>query len=91
MSKTEAIESSKKELYDPQKVFQLSSKWRLAIVKTDNEFFTNALLLTHLGYKITIVIEPNKAESILTAKELFDREHSVIFKRNTVKPRLFCA
>lgn len=57
-------------------------------VKTDNEFFTNALLLTHLGYKITIVIEPNKTESILTTKELFDREHSVDYDLYSSEIRL---
>lgn len=32
MNKTKATESSKKELYDPQRVFRLSAKWRLAII-----------------------------------------------------------
>ena len=59
-----------------------------SFVKTDNEFFTNALLLVHLGYKITIVIEPNKTESILTAKELFDREHSVEYDLYSSEIRL---
>ena len=59
-----------------------------SFVKTDNELFTNALLLVHLGYKITIVIEPNKTESILTAKELFDREHSVDYDLYSSEIRL---
>lgn len=47
-----------------------------SFVQDDDELFTNALLLVHLGYKITIIIEPDKTESILDANELYDREHS---------------
>ena len=59
-----------------------------SFIKNDDEFFTNALLLAHLGYKITIVIEPNKTESILTAKELYDREHGVDYDLYSSEIRL---
>ena len=59
-----------------------------SFIKNDDEFFTNALLLAHLGYKITIVIEPNKTESILTAKELYNREHGVDYDSYSSEIRL---
>ncbi len=43
-------------------------------VKNDDEFFTDAILLAHLGYKITIVIEADKKEQILEVSELIERE-----------------
>lgn len=43
-------------------------------VKNDDKFFTDSVLLAHLGYKMTIVIEANQKEQILEVPELVERE-----------------
>ena len=43
-------------------------------VKDDDELFTNSILLAHLGYKMTIVIEPNQKEHIFDTNDLVNRE-----------------
>ena len=44
-------------------------------VKDDDELFTNSILLAHLGYKMTIIIESNQKEHILGTTDLKSRDH----------------
>ncbi|MBR3263887.1 hypothetical protein IKF94_01460 [Candidatus Saccharibacteria bacterium] len=44
-----------------------------SFLKKDDSLFTDAILLVHLGYTITITIEPNGTEHILSARELAER------------------